>query len=401
MLIVLKFLSLKDSVDRIVQGNTSNIVFLKSTDSQMLQDLEKMSGTTHKVYTSSKSIQYDTGALLQNVSGTDSKVSYTMSVQEEPVIKYNDMAFISERNSIVFRAGDAPIWNRNETILPMFWRLSQESIPHPSHKYTFQTIPTLSSAKDFDIRKNQPDFRAMVEKRMKQALESAKAKEMFTSVHGYDEYEMEKLDPDVLADELMEVINVLLSGIELAKNKDLEEYSQEEIDEMMGYEEEDSYFGKVEDNLEQIEANKKIMANFDDFNAPRYAGRQLSRGNLCSIAGQAIHSLDNVLIEAFNEVRAYIENDSQNFTVKNGSIYSFDGIPFIIKESEAKDLAKLNDAASSPNTKVYAEEDVSELVHNSYVVTDHFLKWLVSLDSWNFADGRFDKEVSQILKRNS
>ena len=42
-----------ESVDKIVQGNTSNIVFLKSTDDAMLETLEKMSGKTHKSFTDS------------------------------------------------------------------------------------------------------------------------------------------------------------------------------------------------------------------------------------------------------------------------------------------------------------------------------------------------------------
>jgi hypothetical protein len=127
-------------VDKIVQGNTSNIVFLKSTDDSMLDTLQKMSGTTHKVFTNSKTITRDTEAVFQNISGNEGKVSYTMTAQEIPVISYNDMAFISERNSIVFRAGDSPIWNRNETILPMDWRLKQNNIKQPGKEYTFQTI---------------------------------------------------------------------------------------------------------------------------------------------------------------------------------------------------------------------------------------------------------------------
>ncbi len=110
-----------DSVDKIVQGNVSNIIFLKSTDDSMIETLEKMSGTRHRSYINSKQISQD----LDKVIGgkTEGRVSYTMSTEKEPLISYNDMAFLSPRNSIVFRAGDSPIWNRNQTILPMQWRL--------------------------------------------------------------------------------------------------------------------------------------------------------------------------------------------------------------------------------------------------------------------------------------
>ena len=42
-----------------VQGNTSNIVFLKSTDDSMLDTLQKMSGTTHKTFIESKNVTMD------------------------------------------------------------------------------------------------------------------------------------------------------------------------------------------------------------------------------------------------------------------------------------------------------------------------------------------------------
>ena len=144
-----------ESVDKIVQGNTSNIVFLKSTDDAMLETLEKMSGKTHKSFTDSKTITRDMQKLMMQNEG---KASYTMTTREVPVISYNDMAFISERNSIIFRAGDSPVWNRNETILPMSWRLFKNTITQPGKDYSLQTIPTLSSALEFGIRQNQPGF---------------------------------------------------------------------------------------------------------------------------------------------------------------------------------------------------------------------------------------------------
>ena len=200
-----------DSVDKIVQGNTSNIVFLKSTDDSMLDTLEKMSGKTHRVFKDSKTVTRDMEKIwLQN----EGKASYTMTTREMPVISYNDMAFISERNSIVFRAGDSPVWNRNETILPMSWRLFKNTIVDPGHDYSLQTIPTLSSALDFDVRSNQPDFEAMLYKRMHQAWASEKAQTWYAKAYGYtnedgdiNAYDIERLDPDAWSDEVMEIIN--------------------------------------------------------------------------------------------------------------------------------------------------------------------------------------------------
>ena len=119
-----------DSVDKIVQGNTSNIVFLKSTDDSMLDTLQKMSGVTHKSFKDSKTITVDMSRIWAQVEHNE---TINISTREVPVISYNDMAFIPERNSIVFRAGDAPIWNRNQTILPMSWRLFKNTIEHYGH----------------------------------------------------------------------------------------------------------------------------------------------------------------------------------------------------------------------------------------------------------------------------
>ena len=60
-----------DSVDKIVQGNVSNIVFLKSTDDSMLDTLQKMSGTTHRSFTDSKTITRDTEAIFKSISAYD------------------------------------------------------------------------------------------------------------------------------------------------------------------------------------------------------------------------------------------------------------------------------------------------------------------------------------------
>ena len=97
--------------------NTNNLIFLKSNDDTMNETLSKMSGVRHVTRRDSKTVTEDMSKIVKGTS-VDSKVSYTMSTSEEPLIKQGDLAYLNERNSIVFRAGDMPIWNRNETILP-------------------------------------------------------------------------------------------------------------------------------------------------------------------------------------------------------------------------------------------------------------------------------------------
>ena len=376
-----------DSVDKIVQGNTSNIVFLKSTDDSMLDTLQKMSGTTHRSFTDSKTITKDKQRLfMQN----ESKASYTMTTKEVPVISYNDMAFISERNSIVFRAGDSPIWNRNEMILPMSWRLFSNTIVHAGHDYSLQTIPTLSSALDFDVRKNQPDFMKMLNKRIEQSNMSEAAKQAYQRAYGYSDYEIEQLDPDNYADDIMSIINNYLRKREETEHQhDAAEFEMEMSNDMAE---------RVEENVEQMEANREAEAQMARAEQKRYAGTLLSREDLISATSGVNHSLDKDIIQCYIDVKGYMWNDTMHFTVQHGDLYGVNGEPYIVRISQSQDLTELQNAAKDKNSNVYSEGDIdpSELnSFGSYKVTDEFYRFLVSLDKWDFANGRFESSMAK------
>lgn len=378
--------------DGIVTHNTSDLIFLKSTDDSMIETLQKMSGTTHKAFKDSKTVTKDMEKLFMQNEG---KVSYTMSVKEIPVISYNDMAFISERNSIVFRAGDAPIWNRNETILPMSWRLLRDTIKQPGKSYTFQTIPTLSSAKEFDRRKNQPDFGKMVDKRMAQAIAAENAKSAYQSIYDYSDTDIERLDPNLYANEIMEVINTSLQ-------ENVEETDEEQADDDYDayLEQQESMSAQAERNVEQERATAAIQAQQAEADKKRFANKMLSQNDIAP-NGVPNHSFDNDIIKAYIEVRGSLEQDRVNFMGKDGSLYSSDGMtPYIIKESMSDNLNTLNDAAKDKDKRVFSEEDVKEediKSFGTYTVTDEFLDWLSKQSSWRFARGAFERELGHIL----
>lgn len=376
-----------ESVDKIVQGNTSNIVFLKSTDDSMIDTLQKMSGTTHRSFTDSKTVTRDMEKILLKNEG---KTSYTMTTREVPVISYNDMAFISPRNSIVFRAGDSPIWNRNETILPMSYKLFANTITKPGKDYTLQTVPTLSSAKDFDVRKNQPDFAKMLDKRMQQAFIAKASQDVYADVYGFSEFDIKKLDPDLYSDDVMDVIN---RHIRQEREMDDAEFELE-LDE-------DSWLNHAEENLEvQTEVIKRTEAS-KDRETKRYAGGYISRADL--ISGKLInHQWDNDIIKAYVEVKGDMWQDTSYFASRNnGSLYSASGILYIRAANQSDDLRILNNAAKSGDTSVFSEDDVDEKSLNaigSYVVTDDFYRFLAGLDDWSlFAKGRFENAMFRLL----
>ncbi|MFJ2778071.1 type IV secretory system conjugative DNA transfer family protein [Kitasatospora sp. NPDC087315] len=386
-----------ESVDKIVQGNTSNIVFLKSTDDSMIEVLEKMGGKTHRVYRDSKQISQD----LDKVIGgkTEGRVSYTMSTKEEPLISYNDMAFLAPRNSIVFRAGDAPIWNRNQTILPMSFRLLGNTIKHPGHTYSLQTIPTLSSAVDFDVRMNQPDFVKMLEKRMRQAVRAADAKAQYKEIYGYREVDIERLDPDVYADEVMAVITTMTT---VDEGQDPNAPVVVDPDEYAGMSmfDEDQFIENVEVGVAVAESRAVSVER----QRLLYAEGTISKEMLVNPDGSAkVKSLDIEIGEAYKSAQTELEQDREHFSVGgDGELRSADGsqtyISRIRSDAYAHAARRINGHVNDVDSRVFAEEDVTEQDLKSLVtvkVHSAFYQYLASLPSWEvLADGRLDRAMA-------
>lgn len=386
-----------ESVDKIVQGNTSNIVFLKSTDDSMIETLEKMSGKTHRSYRDSKQISQD----LDKVIGgkTEGRVSYTMNTKEEPLISYNDMAFLSPRNSIVFRAGDAPIWNRNQTILPMSFRLLGNTIKHPGHTYSLQTIPTLSSAMDFDVRMNQPDFVKMLEKRMRQAVKAAAAKAQYKEIYGYQEVDIERLDPDVYADEVMEVITTMTT-VDEGQDPNAPVVVDPDEYEGMSMFDEDQFIENVEVGVAVAES-QAVSAERQRL---LYAEGAISKEMLVNPDGSAkVKSLDIEIGEAYKSAQTELEQDREHFSVGgDGELRSADGsqtyISQIRSDAYANAARRINGHVNDEYSRVFADQDVTEEDLKSLAtvkVHSAFYQYLASLPSWEvLADGRFDRAMA-------
>lgn len=390
-----------ESVDKIVQGNTSNIVFLKSTDDSMIDTLQKMSGTRHVVYRDSKTVTKDVERVIR-MGNVEGKVSYTMSVREEPVISYNDMNTLSERNSIVFRAGDSPVWNRNETILPMSWRLFRDTIVHPGHEYSLQTIPTLSSALEFDVRMNQPDFMRMLAKRMKQAEFAQLAKKAYQDAYDYADVDVARLDPDVYSEEVMELVDESV-------RETAAEYSQQTADEItpediegIGLYTVDPY-GEFIENEEVLEATREHATQQASRQEKRYAGGQLSQEDLADADGTGkIGVIDAELVTAYKALHPDMRADAGHFFVAgDGSLRSRDGrVTYISKRDDTESLRDLQSQAKDPAARVYAEDDESIAQVGSYVVHREFYTYLASLPTWqDIARGEFESTMSRLLRQ--
>lgn len=378
-----------------MQGNTANIVFLKSTDDSMIDTLQKMSGTTHVVRRDSKTVTHDLKKILIKNEG---KISYNIHTQEEPVIKYNDLAFLPQRNSIVFRAGDSPIWNRNETIMPMSWRLFMNTIKSPGKDFNLQTIPSLSTAIDFDVRKNQPNFSTMFDKKVLQAIYTEEANEIYSKAYNYSEYDIERLDPDVYSDERMEIINKLIMKEALSDNPDIFYVDDEDSD---GLEILAGISQFAEDNEEQIRANHEVSEKRKALDKKIYAGGSLSKSDIYD-NGFVNKINENFIINAYKKTRAKFANDEEHFTFIDGDLYDESGEILYIKQIDSSDSKEaLIQAGKDPDKKVYMDNvDSKELEDvGTYYVTKDFYKFLVSLDTWeDIAHGDFEYMMKNQVK---
>lgn len=405
-----------DSVDKIVQGNASNIVFLKSTDDDMLKTLETMSGVTHRSRADSKTITSDMGNLT-NLNRNKGEMSYNIATKEEPVISFNDMAFIPDRNSMVFRAGDSPIWNRQEMILPMSWRLFSNTIVNPGHDYSLQTIPTLSTAMDFDVRKNQPDFNHWFNKRLSQMTFVEEAVEKYKDLHGYSDRDIELLDPDIYADDIMRIIHNLMNPVSLADSDDDDDlYYDPSLDPMAQAEE---LMAEMFDNNEVIDEVAKAGAQQKEFTDKIYANKLLSKGDFVSISGNISgHTFDKMIRKLFVEEWQKFFDDKDHFYMSGdrdsgfsscGDLCSSDVHKVYIRMNRslnAQEVAQLKEDSTDKGTRVFAENSEDIDSYGSAIatmeVTDDFYRYLASLSPREFSNlaggavqQAFIKELSQ------
>ncbi len=387
-----------------VQGNTSNIVFLKSTDDAMLDTLQKMSGTTHKAFKEQKSIQKDMGRLMfQN----DDKVTITVGVKEIPVISYNDMAFIKMCNSIIFRAGDSPIWNRNQTCLPMSWRLFANTIIQPGKEYSLQTIPTLSSALDFDVRQNQPNFIKMWEKRRDQAMVAGRAKEAYKKAYGYDDDQISRLDPDNYSDDIIQIINEELVAIEQRK-ADAKRAAEAarlgiSVDDLpKDYDAGESGGGQVQydenkDFEAQVQAQQALQAAWSK---KTYAGGRLSKQDFVSYGSKKLNrAYDDLIVTAYVACQSAFANDFDKFQFdSSGNLYGANRTPYLTRTLSDADVETLNHAIHDSDSRLYAEEDLPKNI-KGYTVQQGFYQFLLSQPDWlGFAGGKFETEMAALMQ---
>lgn len=397
-----------ESKDKIAQGNTSVIIFLKSTDDTSIDAVSKMSGTTHKVYMSSRTNNRDVFAGFSLDSGS---ISETTQAQEVPVLSYNDLAFINPANSVVLRAGDSPIWNRNETALPMAYKLQGDGhqIPSPGKSYSLPTLPTLSTTKDFDLLQNIPNFFEMVDKRLEQAYWTSTAKEFYMNELDLDDVSFMRQDQDVTSNGIMLLVNKFMECAQ-ENNVDLKPKEFVNEDNMMQLLETEEYKKKAEKVT-----TKRFAKNADgtgglspDEIVLVEQGERLT--NILAPGGVS-QALNKAYNRCFDEVRDWVTQHkagSEGFMMTdNGELFHnntkiFDRVSLADMEDRIREDERraFTQGGSMKDSKMgISDEDWASLRQTrEFRITGDGAKFLAELKHWGFiAGGAFDKTVAKIL----
>ena len=86
----------------------------------------------------------------------------------------------------------------------------------------------------------------------------------------------------------------------------------------------------------------------------------------------------------------------------NGSLYGTDGKLYIRMVDQTDDLKALNESMNDSESNVYGDESIDEKevkAVGSVVVEDAFYYFLASLESWNFAGGKFEEAMKREMNK--
>lgn len=409
-----------DKIDSILQGNSGNILYIKSTDDDMLSKLEALSGKMHRIEHDSQTISHDNYKVINT---TDGKVSNNRTVKEVPVISKNDMLQIPKGNLIVFGKGN-PVWNRNQCAMPYsFMLLGDAGNPlkdfDDPKEYTLRTVPTTANTMDFDILNNQPNFIEMVSKRASQARLTETKMDLYKQHHQINGHaltddDLTRIDPEALSKEIMRSINEQIAFNESAEQNNPDDQSglNPETDFKTPSEIAQGLNKTAEDNPEvrQAQAEQDAKANASD--KALYAHHQISRHDLLfDVKEDVKNCLGNAYVKLLDEFKSsgdYDVDDQQNLIVggqvmiKNvsGELHeakdSFgenDDVDDDDDDLESGGLANLMDTEEVKDANTIDDDGFK------VEVTDNWLKYLAALPSWDgILNGDYDDTVAELYK---
>ena len=158
-----------DDIEKIIRANSSNTIFLKSNDEELINELVRLSGTRHEFRVKSKSVSRKMGDI---VTISEPIINYSGEHTETTALTSNDLLFLagpSPGNSVTFSSGEMPIVNKLETITPMAAGLHKH-LPQPvGGQYSDSTMPSTNNNDSQNFLDNIIDGEALVKARVEQA----------------------------------------------------------------------------------------------------------------------------------------------------------------------------------------------------------------------------------------
>lgn len=158
-----------EDVEKILRANSSNTIFLKSDDEDLINELVSMSGTRHEFRVKSKSVSRKMGDMI---TVSEPVINYSGENQETTTLTKNDLLFLagsSPGNSVTFSSGEMPIVGKRDTIIPMAAGLHKH-LPQPKEgQYSDANMPSTNGKDSVNVLDNLIDGEDLVRARVEQA----------------------------------------------------------------------------------------------------------------------------------------------------------------------------------------------------------------------------------------
>lgn len=172
-------------VKEIIKANSANTIFLKSNDKELIDELVRMSGTTHEARRKSKSVGQKKGDIITTA---ESVINVQIESTERTAITANDLMFLagpSPGNAAIMISGEMPIMCKDATIIPMAAGLHKH-LPQATCKkngqtqnYSDSSMPSSKSADAVNYLDNLIDGDKMVRDKVAQAKIARKMQQGF------------------------------------------------------------------------------------------------------------------------------------------------------------------------------------------------------------------------------
>ena len=158
-----------EDIEKVLRANSSNTVFLKSNDKELIDELIRLSGSRHRLQQKSKSVSRKMGDMI---TVSEPVVNYSAEDLETTTLTSNDLLFLAGAapgNAVVLSSGEMPIVNKLSQIMPMAAGLHRH-LPEPkAGQYSDATMPTNLASDSINVLNNLIDGDALVRARVGQA----------------------------------------------------------------------------------------------------------------------------------------------------------------------------------------------------------------------------------------